>query len=733
MNKKLTLVAASMFVSSVVNAHSGHLSQHELDYVNELGMFGTKETQEYIEQFLKNKPSIEANASNEPRIVDVGVIMHQSWIDQLKTPISKDANGKYYENGAQFAIARIKAQFDFFNETLAMQNVNARLRPAFFSVVNSEMSSAGRISYVDEGDRIAVCTFFGSNHPKFDEFQSVCQSEGLNRVRNIIHGNVDTFYYVRGANANDGTTVIGLGSYYSGIQIRDFYPRTKSDVALTSPEEMESRRSGIRNASTFSHEFGHVFGAQHEVNEKEPVRAGDHNRAYACGRRIGQIPNVDPVAGDLKTMRPTIMWSTAESDQHRFFSDEDIVVDGFRCGVRGEANNIDYVRQHAPLVAQNYTMRAATSNVIFVQDRIIAGRQEGKATVTLRRSGDLSQPAYLSMTAKDGTAWENRDFTFGLNEVAFAAGESEKTIDVTLLPRTSGHPNTTFNLVFHAAIGATYAGEVEITIVSDKAVQSGAVQFNAASTTVTEGATASVQINRVNGTDGDITFKVTPTAGTAVAGTDFTASAVVKTMKEGESSVTFDIPTTLRSGTQGDRTVNLSISEVTGGAQLGSIGQAVVTIQDAVQAGTLNLATTSLMVNEGGVATLSINRSNGSDGQVSVRVQTIAGSAIAATDFVAIDQVVTIPAGQSTATVSVNVPNRAGTQGERSFDVQLSNATGGATLGTVTTTRITVQDVTAQPPSGGDSGGSGGSGGSMGLWSVFGLALLAIRRVFTKR
>ena len=733
MNKKLTLVAASMFVSSVVNAHSGHLSQHELDYVNELGMFGTKETQEYIEQFLKNKPSIEANASNEPRIVDVGVIMHQSWIDQLKTPISKDANGKYYENGAQFAIARIKAQFDFFNETLAMQNVNARLRPAFFSVVNSEMSSAGRISYVDEGDRIAVCTFFGSNHPKFDEFQSVCQSEGLNRVRNIIHGNVDTFYYVRGANANDGTTVIGLGSYYSGIQIRDFYPRTKSDVALTSPEEMESRRSGIRNASTFSHEFGHVFGAQHEVNEKEPVRAGDHNRAYACGRRIGQIPNVDPVAGDLKTMRPTIMWSTAESDQHRFFSDEDIVVDGFRCGVRGEANNIDYVRQHAPLVAQNYTMRAATSNVIFVQDRIIAGRQEGKATVTLRRSGDLSQPAYLSMTAKDGTAWENRDFTFGLNEVAFAAGESEKTIDVTLLPRTSGHPNTTFNLVFHAAIGATYAGEVEITIVSDKAVQSGAVQFNAASTTVTEGATASVQINRVNGTDGDITFKVTPTAGTAVAGTDFTASAVVKTMKEGESSVTFDIPTTLRSGTQGDRTVNLSISEVTGGAQLGSIGQAVVTIQDAVQAGTLNLATTSLMVNEGGVATLSINRSNGSDGQVSVRVQTIAGSAIAATDFVAIDQVVTIPAGQSTATVSVNVPNRAGTQGERTFDVQLSNVTGGATLGTVTTTRITVQDVTAQPPSGGDSGGSGGSGGSMGLWSVFGLALLAIRRVFTKR
>lgn len=731
MNKKLTLVAASMFVSSVVSAHSGHLSQHELDYVNELGMFGTKETQEYIEQFLKNKPSIEANASNEPRIVDVGVIMHQSWIDQLKTPISKDANGKYYENGAQFAIARIKAQFDFFNETLAMQNVNARLRPAFFSVVNSEMSSAGRITFTEETGRIAVCTFFGTNHPRHEELLPTCQSEGLGRVRNMIQGNVDTFYYVRGVNENDGTSVLGLGAYYSGIIVRDSYVNfTESGAAAIKPESLESYRFGLENAATFSHEFGHVFGAGHQVSVEEPARAGDHNHAYACGKKLNS--SVTPVAGDLSTMRPTIMWA-GQGGVHRFFSDEDIVVEGFRCGVRGEANNIDYVRQHAPIVAQNYNMRAATSNVIFVQDRIIAGRQEGKATVTLRRSGDLSQPAYLSMTAKDGTAWENRDFTFGLNEVAFAAGESEKTIDVTLLPRTSGHPNTTFNLVFHAAIGATYAGEVEITIVSDKAVQSGAVQFNAASTTVTEGATASVQINRVNGTDGDITFKVTPTAGTAVAGTDFTASAVVKTMKEGESSVTFDIPTTLRSGTQGDRTVNLSISEVTGGAQLGSIGQAVVTIQDAVQAGTLNLATTSLMVNEGGVATLSINRSNGNDGQVSVRVQTIAGSAIAATDFVAIDQVVTIPAGQSTATVSVNVPNRAGTQGERSFDVQLSNATGGATLGTVTTTRITVQDVTTQPPSGGDSGGSGGSGGSMGLWSVFGLALLAIRRVFTKR
>lgn len=47
---------------------------------------------------------------DNPAVIDLGVVMHKTWLGAMKEPLTKDTSGKYYENGAQFAIARIKAQ-----------------------------------------------------------------------------------------------------------------------------------------------------------------------------------------------------------------------------------------------------------------------------------------------------------------------------------------------------------------------------------------------------------------------------------------------------------------------------------------------------------------------------------------------------------------------------------------------------------------------------------------------
>lgn len=741
MNLKLnrfSVLAASLFAASTMSFADGYIGAGE--QLIDAGAYRTPASEHFKAELMKRdakklleRAAAVASASGEPVVIDVGVVMHKSWIEAMAEPLTKDAGGKYYENGAQFAVARIKAQFDFFNETLAAQNVNAQVRPVYFSVVDIEMLETGATTQNTDFNNVLVCVFYPESNPNYSGKAQLCESQGLKRVRDIVNGQIDLVYYVREKMASE--SIAGLGAYFSGPLVLDSYRATVklgAGSSLYSESELANLRFGMQNSDVFSHETGHAIGAMHEVWEGEPVFASDYNRAYACGNRTDGTPRID---NNLESRRKTIMWHTVGSVKnmhHRFFSDEDIVVDGDRCGVRGEANNIDYIRTNAPKVALNNAMKPASSNVVFVQDAIIVGRAEGKATVTLRRTGDLTKPAYLTMTAKDGSAWENRDFSFGLKEIAFAAGEAEKTVDVTILPRDRGHADTKFSLVVQAAMGATYsAAGAEITILSDKAIKAGAVQFDKASIDVVEGNTAQVLINRLDGTDGDITFKVTTSNGTAVSGTDYSAESTVKTLKDGEGSMLVTVATTKRAGVQGDRTVNLAITDVTGGAALGQIGQATLNIKDAVERGTLGFSAASATVNENGSITLTINRTNGTDGEVSVRVKTVNGTALAGTDFTAVDQIVTFGAGQSSANVTVAAINRTGTQGSRDFDVQLSDATGGAVVGGTATVRVTVQDVT--PATTPDAGSGGGSGGSMGVFSLFGLLVLAVRRLQARK
>lgn len=721
---KVVVCSSLLSVSAITNATPQ-------EQIVDDGAYKTPAAEYFVEQIKKRQrnlkvDSVVLSAAGEPAWIDVGVVMHKDWIDTMSKPLTKDSNGRHYENGAQFAMQRVKAQFDFFNETLAMQNVNARIRPVYFSSVDFETTPIFSGAQFTDYTYVTLCTFYPSTHPSYN--QSECEKRGLNRVGEIIKGRVDLVYYVREKSTSD--TILGQGGFLSSALVLDEYSKTiataRGNNFEYTEQQLQDMRFGRTNADVFTHEFGHVFGAMHEVFDAEPAN-GEANRAYACGLRADGTPRVD---NDLLSRRKTAMWhfgSSVTNPHHRFFSDEDIVVDGDRCGVRGEANNIDFVRKNAPLAAANYTLSPASSNVVFVQDAIIVGRAEGKATVTLRRTGDLTKPAYLTMTAKDGSAWENRDFSFGLKEIAFAAGEAEKTVDVTILPRDRGHADTKFSLVVQAAMGATYSATgAEITILSDKAIKAGAVQFDKASVDVVEGNTAQVLINRLDGTDGDITFKVTTSNGTAVSGTDYSAESTVKTLKDGEGSMLVTVATTKRAGVQGDRTVNLAITDVTGGAALGQIGQATLNIKDAVERGTLGFSAASATVNENGSITLTINRTNGTDGEVSVRVKTVNGTALAGTDFTAVDQVVTFGAGQSSANVTVAAINRTGTQGSRDFDVQLSDATGGAVVGGTATVRVTVQDVT--PATTPDAGSGGGSGGSMGVFSLFGLLVLVARK-----
>lgn len=156
--------------------------------------------------------------------------------------------------------------------------------------------------------------------------------------------------------------------------------------------------------------------------------------------------------------------------------------------------------------------------------------------------------------------------------------------------------------------------------------------------------------------------------------------------------------------------------------------------------GSVSLAQSTYTVMENaGTVTLTISRTNGVDGEAVLSVKTRNQTAIAGTDYTAVDTQLTLADGQESATVMVNIINNSTYQGSRTFALDIVPTTEGLTAGTTTAT-ITITDDEVPPSTGGGSGGTGGgsdtgesSGGSLSfITALFGVMLL-MRRKFTNQ
>ena len=94
-----------------------------------------------------------------------------------------------------------------------------------------------------------------------------------------------------------------------------------------------------------------------------------------------------------------------------------------------------------------------------------------------------------------------------------------------------------------------------------------------------------------------------------------------------------------------------------------------------------------------GAAAVTVTRSGGTSGAVSVTVSTSDGTAGAGTDYTATSEVVTFTDGDTTPkTVNISIANDSTPETSETFTLTLSNATGGATIGTPATATITITD-----------------------------------------
>ena len=114
--------------------------------------------------------------------------------------------------------------------------------------------------------------------------------------------------------------------------------------------------------------------------------------------------------------------------------------------------------------------------------------------------------------------------------------------------------------------------------------QPGALQFNATTYAGREGVgNVTIAVTRTGGTDGAVGVGYTTTNGTATAGSDYTAASGSLSWADGETaSKSFTVSILEDVLVEGNEIVNLTLSNATGGATLGTPATATLTIADNV-------------------------------------------------------------------------------------------------------------------------------------------------------
>src|SRR5262249_34267314 len=111
------------------------------------------------------------------------------------------------------------------------------------------------------------------------------------------------------------------------------------------------------------------------------------------------------------------------------------------------------------------------------------------------------------------------------------------------------------------------------------------------------------------------------------------------------------------------------------------------------QPGTLQFSNATYAVNEsGGTATITVTRTGGSDGSVTVHYATSDCTATAGSDYTAVSGTLTFAAGETSKTFTVPILDDTPAEANDTVNLTPSSPTGGATLGSQATATLTIQD-----------------------------------------
>ncbi len=343
--------------------------------------------------------------------------------------------------------------------------------------------------------------------------------------------------------------------------------------------------------------------------------------------------------------------------------------------------------------AGEITMAAATATVAENGTELVltltrSGGSVGEATATIM-TGDASD-----------TATEGSDYVSAHSSVVtWADGVyGDQTVTVTITDDADYEGDETFIVTIDSVTAATLgaAASTIVTIMEDdQEPQPGVVQLVETAVSTAEGDTLTITVTRRDGSDGEASVVYQTVDDTAVAGEDYTAATSTLVWADGvDGDQTFTIDIIDDAIEEGNETFTVELLSETG-ASLGNATETVTIAANDAPAGSLGFAvSTASVAEDAGTLTLTVSRSDGSSGAVSVDYTTADDSAIAGSDYTAASGTLTWTDGDAAdQTIDIAIIDDADEETAETFTVNLSNFSGGVAGTSEVTVTIEASDV----------------------------------------
>jgi Calx-beta domain len=315
----------------------------------------------------------------------------------------------------------------------------------------------------------------------------------------------------------------------------------------------------------------------------------------------------------------------------------------------------------------------------FHQATYSVNEDAGNATITVDRGGDTAIAASVGYATSDGTAVAGTDYTATSGQLDFAAGQTQASFQVPItLNGVANEPNKTLNLAL-SANGQQVDSALLSIVEADPGTTNNSVQLSNNAYSVGEGdGTVNVTVTLAHDPASPVTVHLATGAvsDTATADSDYTSIADQTVTFQPGGSLSQQVPITILEDnvTEDDETFSVKLSSPSSGVVIGDPGNAKVTILDDDSSGTLDFSAQRYDVNEkAGQATITVRRTGGTAGMVSVDYATLDGTAHAPGDYTAASGTLTFAAGETTKTFAVPVAWDGLAEGDETVSIGLSN------------------------------------------------------------
>ncbi|WP_435018062.1 DUF4394 domain-containing protein [Tundrisphaera sp. TA3] len=255
---------------------------------------------------------------------------------------------------------------------------------------------------------------------------------------------------------------------------------------------------------------------------------------------------------------------TSDADQNLRLNPNDgtlTATDGALAYASGNPNVVSsaYTNSFAGSTSTTLYNLDSTTNSLVVQDP--------------PNAGTLTNVGALGVDFQDVAGFDILSFG-GIGNLAFAALTTDG-VSSSLYTIDLGSGQAT-------RVGASPIGGATPLLLRGLAVAPfGSFRFSTATYSTGEaGPFATITVNRVEGSEGIATIRLTTSDGTATSPADYTAFDQVLVFGPGETSKTIQIPIIDDGLDEPDATINLALTNPTGGAALGTVATAVLTIID---------------------------------------------------------------------------------------------------------------------------------------------------------